>query len=408
MQQVTSLRFNPPPVSLAHKSFPLDALDKPVGDLVGRRLLDSFATPVATISQPALDHNVDAMKGFCAERGVELAPHAKTTMSPELVERQLQGGAWAITAASPWQARVFASWGVPRIVIANVSADGRALAELFAYAPDTEIWLFVDSVAGAQIASAAVPEGRVLPVIIEVGVAGGRGGVRTNTAGQHLADEIGTFDNLALAGIGTFEGVVSGGRAEGPQQQVRDLLTRLRGLAESLMPQFSADFPLVLTAGGSMYFDLVCDILRDHEYDREVKVVLRSGGYITHDDGIYADDPVPLSNQFLPALRVWARVLSVPEPGWAIIDAGKRDLTVDGSLARVKNRHRGGEVHPLPLRVQRHNDQHGYLAFAGDDLQVGDIVEMGVSHPCLTFDKWRAIPVIDDDLTVTGTVHTYF
>ena len=40
--------------------------------------------------------------------------------------------------------------------------------------------------------------------------------------------------------------------------------------------------------------------------------------------------------------------------------------------------------------------------------EVGDLVGFGISHPCTAFDKWRVIPVVDDELRVTGAVRTFF
>jgi D-serine dehydratase len=54
-------------------------------------------------------------------------------------------------------------------------------------------------------------------------------------------------------------------------------------------------------------------------------------------------------------------------------------------------------------------DQHGYLKIApGDDVRVGDMAGFNISHPCLTFDKWRVIPVVDEKYDVVDVVKTYF
>jgi D-serine deaminase-like pyridoxal phosphate-dependent protein len=55
------------------------------------------------------------------------------------------------------------------------------------------------------------------------------------------------------------------------------------------------------------------------------------------------------------------------------------------------------------------SDQHAFMQLPADAvLDPGDLVGLGISHPCTTLDKWRVIPVVDDDDRVTDVVHTFF
>lgn len=40
-------------------------------------------------------------------------------------------------------------------------------------------------------------------------------------------------------------------------------------------------------------------------------------------------------------------------------------------------------------------------------LAVGGTVGLGVSHPCLTFDKWPANPIVDHAYDVVSMIRTY-
>lgn len=140
--------------------------------------------------------------------------------------------------------------------------------------------------------------------------------------------------------------------------------------------------------------------------------MLRSGCYITHDHGLYArtspfvgHDPAPL-----PALEVWAEVLSLPEPGRAVLGAGRRDVSTDVDLPLPFAVRRDGRTQPVEgLQVTGVNDQHAMVSVPEHvSLEVGDLVGLGVSHPCTTFDKWRLIPVVTDTYEVTDAVRTYF
>jgi D-serine dehydratase len=152
---------------------------------------------------------------------------------------------------------------------------------------------------------------------------------------------------------------------------------------------------ILATAGGSAFFDRVVEAL---QFDFPVRVILRSGCYITHDDGLYAESS-PLT-ELRAALELWARVLSCPEPGLAIAGFGKRDAPYDVGLPVVRS-HEG-------VRVDAVNDQHAYLHDPDGVLSVGDTVVCGISHPCTAFDKWPLIGLVDDDDVVIGGVRTRF
>jgi D-serine deaminase-like pyridoxal phosphate-dependent protein len=143
--------------------------------------------------------------------------------------------------------------------------------------------------------------------------------------------------------------------------------------------------------------------------------ILRSGAYLTHDHGTYAGSTpfTRIPGHLYPALRVWAQVVSTPQDGLTILGAGKRDLPYDAGLPVVLRRHRTGEA-PVAIvgwTLTRTNDQHAYLEETdplATVLAVGDLLELGISHPCTAFDKWRAIPVIDAGQRVVDVVTTWF
>ena len=78
----------------------------------------------------------------------------------------------------------------------------------------------------------------------------------------------------------------------------------------------------VVTAGGSAYFDDVAEVLGPLLAEG-ARVVLRSGAYLTHDDGHYrhlsplGEHPRTSGSGLVSALHGWVRVSSQPEPGLA-------------------------------------------------------------------------------------------
>ncbi len=364
-------------------------------------------TPVAVLSRPALAHNQATVAAWAAGVGAELAPHVKTTMSPEIMRLQLDGGAWALTAANPWQARVMTASGAHRVVIANEVASPEELAALLR---EVETWVFVDSPESlAVVAEAGRRADAVVPVILDLGFEGGRTGVRTIEAALDVAAA--ATGSVRLAGYGLFEGILTGGRGAADIVKVRAGLDRAVAAIERVQAVHPVENPVV-TGGGSMFPDLVAEVFGALAAKIGGRLVLRPGCSIVHDHGAYES-----SYQQSPwldlqqALSLITTVLTVPQPGLAILDAGKRDLTLDGRTAPILAITRGNARIPHPeIAVGRSNDQHSYVEWDPanwDGLAAGDRVWLGVSHPCLTFQLWRAMPLLDGE-RVVGAARTFF
>lgn len=54
-------------------------------------------------------------------------------------------------------------------------------------------------------------------------------------------------------------------------------------------------------------------------------------------------------------------------------------------------------------------DQHACLQIgAQDDVRAGDMIGFDICHPCLTFDKWRTLAVLDESCQMVDVVQTCF
>jgi D-serine deaminase-like pyridoxal phosphate-dependent protein len=388
-----------------------------VGECLSRHpSLAGFGTPLFTLERRALDHNIATMAGWVAAAGVSLAPHGKSTMAPALWQRQLDAGAWGLTLANVPQLRVARSFGVSRLMLAGSLVDPAALAWIGAELdadPGFSFSCWTDSARSVAIMDAALREagaGRPVDVCVELGAPGGRTGVRDAAEAVAIADAVRAAPTLRLTGIAGYEGALGHDASAASLGAVDDFLKRMAALHGEL--SYEVGEPIV-TAGGSAYFDQVVEVLGG----LGARLVLRSGAYVVHDDGFYraispfsrGTGPGPLR----PAMHGWARVVSRPEPALALLDAGKRDLPFDEGLPEPQAvRGRPGSALD-GARVTALNDQLTFLAVEdGSDLDCGDVVRLGLSHPCTAFDKWTLIPVIDDieseDPQVVDLVRTYF
>ncbi|HXH36789.1 MAG TPA: amino acid deaminase [Plantibacter sp.] len=387
------------------------------GFLAAKPALDGFTTPLVTLDQSAVIDNVETMRRWCEHAGVGLAPHGKTTMNRALWQRQLDAGSWGITVATPWQLAVAIDWSIPSVMLANALVQPEHLrAVARALDADTaHIVVWADSVRAVQIMSRVLAEeqpGRPLHVLVELGAPGGRTGARDHATALEIAEAVVAAPELALAGVSGYEGALAHHGDDGSLAIVRDYLESLAAFHTTLLDAGRYDErveTVIVTAGGSAYFDIVAEVLAglrdlDGANGRPVDVLLRSGAYITHDDGFYRGI-TPLARHegtgdFRSAIHGWATIVSRPEPGLALIDGGKRDFPFDEGLPEVQGVRRAGSnvVEPLTgATATAMNDQHTFIALPpGSDLEVGDVIRLGLSHPCTTFDKWRALIVIDD------------
>jgi D-serine deaminase-like pyridoxal phosphate-dependent protein len=380
---------------------------------------DDLAPPNMVLRRSALEHNVALMAAFAAERRVEVAPHGKLSMAPQLWWMQLDAGAWGISAAGAWQARVMRASGVSRVLIANELADAASAGWVAAEhaSGSAEIVCQVDSDRAVDLLDEAVRASgseRPLPVLVELGHAGGRAGCRDLPSARALAGRVAGSGRLRLAGVTGYEGTLAKDRSAPSLDRVRGFLDELRSLADQLSEAYAFEDPPLVSAGGSMFFDLAVERLASGRADE--RVLIRPGGTLTHDHGMYeAASPFasrPPELRLRSAIEVWGTVLSTPEPGLAILGLGRRDVSFDQGFPRpLRVRGADGSLSPIEGRaeISALDDQHAYLRLdAGEAIGVGDVVRCGISHPCTALDKWRVLPVLDDEDRVVDAFATFF
>ncbi|WP_426999042.1 amino acid deaminase [Pseudarthrobacter sp. N5] len=417
-----------------HKAVPAAAAGLAAGDFItaGHRL-GELQTPLLTLDAKAMRNNVERLAAWCDHHGVLLAPHGKTTMAPQLWAQQLKRGAWGITVANFAQLRVAREFGVRRLQLANSLTDPHAIEWVAGVATAEEpILSWVDSTVTVEVIERtleAAGSSAVLDVLVELGGTGGRTGARGIDAAMDVARAVSASSSLRLVGVSGYEGSLAHTADPDSLATVRGYLGEMKQLHEKVLAGglYGADADIILTAGGSAYFDDVVDVLSPcisagtagGPAGRGVELMIRSGAYVIHDDGFYRGiSPFSRdgSEPFAAGMHGWARVVSQPEPGLAILDAGKRDLPVDEGLPQPQliGPALGGPMQPLKgASITAVNDQHCFMTFDAGTTAVrpGDVVRLGLSHPCTAFDKWTLIPVLadsDQDQTVVDLIHTFF
>lgn len=421
-------RRDPLTLDWRFKSFAL-----PFGESVGREALadkgwnlrtGDLLLPAMVLKRSAVSHNIAVMADYCRAHGVELAPHAKTSMAPALLDEQEQAGAWGFTVANTSQAIALRALGYKRLLLASQMVEPRAVQWAAQELHDAEfdLLVIVDSVEQVTIMDSALGRfgaPRPLRVLVEFGQWGGRSGCRTPEEVETVLKAVHASPHLAVAGVEGFEGLVPAASPELVVSAVHEFLASLRELIKRLAGggAFDGLDEVIVSAGGSAYFDLVVQYLTGLDLGRPIRTILRSGCYVTHDHEMYEQTSAlagrgDSAQRLRPAFEAWGAVWSRPEPTLAIVGMGKRDVASDYLLpVALRTISSDGIERPVAgdFRVTSLNDQHAYLAVPADaELRPGDRVVFGISHPCAAFDKWRVIPVVDDDYNVIDAIETYF
>ena len=392
-----------------------------------------MSLPLISLDRGAFSTNIQAMMRYVRSHGLEIAPHSKTPMSPALAAQLIDDGAWGTTVADIRQASVMLKAGLKRLILANEIGGAQAarrLASLFSNFPDAEIHVFVDSVGLAEALSAAWADRTDLPplgLLPELGAA--RAGSRSVDAAKDIADYVLAHETATfrLTGLAAYEGSAATADPIETVERINGLMQKTGDLYRLVRQTVGPTRPLIVTAGGSVYFDLVVKALKPVlGDDTNTRLVLRSGAIFFHDHGVYERGLSALdsrggfefdgktesaSRAFKPALRVWAEVLSRPEPGLAICGMGLRDVAMDQGLPQPLALYRDGsrQADMRDAAVTKLNDQHAFVALGGNgDVQIGDVIEFGISHPCTCLDRHAILYGLDESDVIAAAYPTRF
>lgn len=385
--------------------------------------------PCAVLKSSALEANRSWMRRFIAGSGCVLAPHGKTTMCPQIFAMQLQDGAWGLTVATVEQLQVYRRFGVSRVLMANQLVGRAAIAYVVAELnrdPDFSFCCLIDSVDGVRLlaeTARACGAKRAIDVLIEVGAPLGRTGVRDTASARAVAAaaaEAKPF--LRLTGAEIYEFAVKAAHEDEREERAAAFLEVFGRIVQALDADgaFAAVDEIILSGGGTNFIDMAAQSIAALALSRPARCIVRSGCYVSHDHLAYTraferirerlGDSAPAGG-LMPALEVWACIQSRPEADRAFATAGKRDLSYDFEMPVPFAWSRGGAPEPLGpgYAVTALNDQHLYLQVPrSSPLGVGDLIGIGISHPCTTFDKWRLVYLVNDAYDVTGALMTFF
>lgn len=296
----------------------------------------------------------------------------KTHKSAHIVAMQRRLGSEGFLTATLSEAEVLVVLGMKDITIAYPPVALGSQERIRALAGAATITLSVDSTAAVDLAAeAAEGLGQPIQVIILIDSGNRRLGV-SPVAAPVLADHIKRASNLVLAGVSTHAGHAYGAASVSEvkaiaQQEADAVLTAAAAIRSAGHPCETVAVGSTPTARFNAHIPGITEI--------------RPGNYVFHDAmqvalGTCAEEEC--------ALRVISTVVSVPEAGRAVIDAGSKTLSSDRGAHGINLVSGYGLVAGRPnVQVERISEELGVLIDGSDSrLAVGDRLEIIPNHAC--------------------------
>ena len=397
---------------------------------------ENIQFPILSIDKLQLIKNIRIMKNFAVKNNLGLAPHCKTFMSPQLINNHLKK-TWGLTISNNQQLSTIINLNVKNIIYGNLIVNEANLIQYLdivkKYRKLTNIYYCIDSVFGLNLLTKVVTKKKYkfkIRILIELGTKNGRCGIRNFKSFKKITNSLNNIPkNILVSGLFFYEGAIKNSSLSKVSKKIKDLLEFTFKCHEELVYQnlYKEKIKLI-SGGGSEYFDLVTKYYNKFNTKNDTKLILRPGSFIAYGHGYYEKKINNLKKRniiksvsdknkffFKPSLLLWSHVLSINDNGIAIVNFGKRDVSFDLgnpipiNVYRNNKKYRNNETKPNNLNVFKLNDQHAFLKYNNKiKLNIGDLISFGISHPCITLDKWKYVFLINSKFEVIDVYQTFF
>ena len=339
-------------------------------------------TPCLILDMDALDHNMDVIADFYADRHSKLRGHSKNHKSPAIALRQIQRGGTigGVCAAKVAEAEVMVQGGVPSVFVTSEVVAPPKIARLCALADQAEILVACENEANAHdLSHAASAQGVNIGVVIEQETGLVRCGVQDVEPGMALARLIDSLPGLSLKGVMSHQMMAEpSGDREDRTTEAHHLIQPVLDLREAMLAD---GLPVeIVSTGETWSYDIAGDMPEVTE--------IQGGSYLVMETSYeYMED-------FHLAGKVLSSIISVPRPGTAIGDAGARAVGGMKGLPRVEGR-------PGVEAVDMDTDRTVFRVAEGTELAVGDQVVLLPGQQDAMVSRWDRFIGIRDGMVET-------
>ncbi len=353
------------------------------GNAANVSTIHDLVTPCFLVDKARVLHNIAEVADFARRADTVVRPHVKTHKCPEIARWQMAAGAAGLTVATPWEAEVFARV-TPSLFIARSSIGRPALARLTALRrAGAELLVGVDTREGAEaLSEAATAAGCALGVRIEIDTGQARCGVRPEAAPE-LARAISPLPGVTLEGIFTHEGhLYSFDGLEGRHAAAARVAALMAECAETLRRDGHEIASVSVGATPARY-----------ETGRHAAVTeIRPGNYVYYD---HTQILLGAAREEDCAATVLATVVSIPQKGLVVIDAGRKAVSTDG-MARESL---GLVVGRPEVQFRGASEEHGMLDWPEHVPlpRMGDLLRVIPHHVCPVANLFDELVVVEGE-----------
>lgn len=342
-------------------------------------------TPALLLDLDLFEANVRKMASACAAAGKRLRPHAKAHKCVEIARRQMEAGAEGVCVATLPEMELMTGAGVPVLLTTPVADPVKTDRVAGVAAEGGDVHVVVDHPEqAAMYARSAARAGVTLRVLVDLDVGDHRTGIPCDERAIRLAQDVAGGDGLEFSGLQAYS--VGGSHTEGFDARRRHSLAAIGPAIEVQRELIASGLDArTLTGGSTGTWNIDVEIPEVSE--------LQAGSYPLMDVAYRA----VVGDDFAPALRVLATVISVNHRDRVTVDAGFKAFATDRPF--------GPEPLGLPgVRWEWAGDEHGFLHLGtlSPPPKLGDKIEFLAPHTDPTvnlYDRVRVVRggVVEDD-----------
>ncbi|MFT7652525.1 MAG: 3-hydroxy-D-aspartate aldolase [Limisphaerales bacterium] len=349
--------------------------------------LSQLPTPALVLDRGAVERNIVLMKAALARSNKGFRPHAKTHKCPEIARLQLDAGAVGICVAKISEAVALTHAGVGPLLITSPLASKSKVAVLDGLlAEGAQLALVVDSELGVELLSRGLSSDRKLDVLVDLDVAMGRTGTRSNQTVERIHEKVSNAPQLTFRGYQHYAGHVM--HIAGREERAKVSL-ELWHEVENRLDQLTAPYD-ILTGCGTGTYDI----------DTEIKGItdLQVGSYVFMDEEYrqIGGQQSERFEDFEVSLTIACTAISNPIDNCITLDGGFKSMASDTVPAACD------EYADTKFRFA--GDEHGVLIgkTVAQSVQLGDVVRLVTPHcdPTVNLHDWYW--VLEDD----GLIHS--
>ncbi len=314
-----------------------------------------------------------------------LRPHIKTNKSPGAVCMMIEAGITKFKCATIAEAEMLAMLRAKDVLLAYQPTGPKLkrFIELVHHYPMTAFSCLTDNMAIAKEQVKAFENAGIqVPVYIDINVGMNRTGIAPGAAVIELMKSLSQQSSVKRIGLHVYDGHIRNPDFAKKEKEVNECYSAVEELLKEIEKEGLPAPEIVV--GGSPAFSVHC---------KRENVECSPGTFIYWDKG-YSD--LCPEQDFLPAIVLMTRVISLPADGLITTDLGHKSVSAENEIGR-----RVCMLDDENLKAVSQSEEHLVLKNEGDkSYSVGDILYGLPFHVCPTVALYeRVITVENGDTT---------